>query len=237
MRTGIVLTSLLSLIALFPNESIAAKAVNAKLNPTGIEEEAPSVLKDMGVVQKKEFSKKGKFLLSTFMSLEFADGPSTIYAINFNPGYALSEFFEVYVNLVPVFLTQERSIVQEVSKLQLANGRTASITAADPKYQFGIEGLWAFGYGKESVGLSSLLRSDTFIKAGASIIKYPSNNGWRIHTALGKSFFIGKWASFRLSIGSTFLQTIVEVTDSNGARSAKQSGFFAFIESGFVLYL
>ena len=90
--------------------------------------------------------------------------------------------------------------------------------------------------GKEGINLKTTIRSDTFLKVGVARVYYPSKSGWRISGALGKSLFISTWLSLRLSVGATYLQSFIEVSDVAGARTVADSGTFAFIETGLVAY-
>src|SRR5690606_26801909 len=147
-------------LALFFTQGFVSANVDKSLEPKKDKEEFSPILKDMGVVQQKAIAKSGKFLLSSFMSLEFSDGPYTMYGINLKPGYAVSDFWEVYLNIVTHYFVLDRSIVQKIENLELSDpGRKASIRGPKPKYQIGAEVHYAFGYGKESIGLYRLLRS------------------------------------------------------------------------------
>jgi hypothetical protein len=200
------------------------------------QENVSSVFKDMVVVQRKAKEKGGKFLFNGFGSFDFSDGPVTMYGLNTNFGYAFSDFWEVYLNYVPMFITQERSIVGKVSSLTLDETQcvdttrtcTAQITYARPKSQIGVEILWIPAYGKDSWGPYSIVRSDTFFKLGVGTINYDSGSGSRYSLNLGKTYFISDHFNFRIAAGMAYLQTIVD--------SVKRFNTVAILESGLVFY-
>lgn len=226
--------SILALLALMITGSVSAWAADAqvdrKLQPPSDEEtERSPVFSDISVVQKKAQQKAGKFLLAPFFSLDFSDGPKTMYSINLNAGYAISDFWEVYVNFVPHFFVTSRSIEEKISSLTLQGGQKASIAFTEPKYQAGIEILYAFGYGKDSIGAERLVRSDTFLKLGGEMIFYDGDKGARIHVGVGKTYFLSKVTGFRVAIGANWAQTITD--------SVKQFQFMATLETGMTFYL
>lgn len=115
-------------------------------------DQVSNVFKDIVVVQRKAKDKARKFLVNPGITFDFSDGPISMYAVNTNLGYALSDFWEVYLNLVPAFIVQERSIVKKISGLTLQNGKQATITYSKPKTQYGLEVLYLPAYGKDSWG-------------------------------------------------------------------------------------
>jgi outer membrane beta-barrel protein len=192
-------------------------------------EEPSKVFKDMGIVQNKAMNKRRRFLFSTFATLDFSDGPYTNYSLNLNPGFALSDFFEIYLSLAPAYLVNKRSIVAEVEKFDLANGEQARISSARPRYNYGVELLWAPLYGKDSLGISRIIRSDTFFKLGVSQIQYDITTGLGIKTGIGKTYFLGKSMGLRFCLNYGLIQTVI-----NETKSFKS---MMLIESGINFYL
>lgn len=218
-------------------QAVPAQSTQTPLDPTVQiqEDQVSNVFRDMVVVQRKAKEKANKFLFSTFTSFDFSDGPVTLYGLNTNFGYAFSDFWEVYLNYVPVFLAQERSIVSKVKAYQLDPSQcdglpncTATITYAKPKTQYGIELLWIPAYGKDSWGPYSIVRSDTFFKFGVHNIAYDSGSGLRYQAMVGKTYFLGTALNFRISAGMHSIQTIVD--------SQKQANTVAVVETGLVFY-
>jgi hypothetical protein len=184
--------------------------LNTGLRPNQSDDMIPSVYKDMVVVQRKAKQKGGHFLFAPSVDLDFSDGPITSYAINTDVGYALSDFWEVYANIVPTFITIERPIVNKVRQLDTING-PASITYAKPISQFGGEILWAPAYGKESWGPYSIVRSDTFFKMGLSEVNFAGgSNGLRYSLLVGKTYFISRWINIRAQAGIAYMNSIVD---------------------------
>jgi hypothetical protein len=209
-----------------PAESVA---LDPSLKPENPDEYA-DVYKDMGVVQRKAMKKKGSFLISAYGSFDFSDGPYTMYSLNVNPGYALSDTWEVYLNYAPVFFVSPRQIVSKIESLTLANGQQAGVDAPRPTTAFGAEILWAPMYGKDSFGLRAIVRSDTFLKLGVSDILYDGGgNGLRFILGFGKTFFLGPKCGLRLTVDGGDVQTILD--------NVKSFQLMALIETGFVFYL
>jgi outer membrane beta-barrel protein len=203
------------------NAEPPAEPLNANLKPEDINLE-DNLFEDMVVVQKKAMNKSGRFLLSSYASLDFSDGPYTLWAWNVNPGFALSDFWEVYVSFAPVYISQERDIVKKIK------GIGGTIDAQQAKYSYGVELLWSPLYGKDSLGSRHVIRSDTFVKLGVHNIQYDKGNGYKIHTAIGKTYFISNHLGFRPAISGNMIQTIVD--------NKKEFRFFAIVEAGLVAY-
>ncbi len=196
-------------------------ALNPALKPQETEIE-DALFKDMVVVQKKAMNKANRFLLSGYSSMDFSDGPYTLYSLNVNPGYAFSDFWEVYLAVAPFYLSQKRDIVDKIAAID------GKIVAQKAKYSYGAEVVWSPLYGKDSLGSRNIIRSDTFVKAGVHNIQYKKDNGLKFHLALGKTYFINKNLGFRPAMSANYIETIVDKT--------KEFRFFAIIELGLVGY-
>lgn len=231
--------ALIALMVMIAQEARAAEQGTAPAQPQAPtldttlkpdeKQEISNIFRDMGVVQRKAMVKGGRFLFSSFGTLDFSDGPYTNYSIHVNPGYAISDFLEVYANIVPAYIVSARSIVDTVSQLDLANGQQAEIVAARPKSQLGLDVLWAPAYGKDSFGLRSVIRSDTFLKFGASRITYDDGDGMKFTLGLGKTYFLGRNLGFRFCADFGYLQNII-----NGVKAFRS---MFLMETGVVFYL
>lgn len=193
-------------------------------------EEIPGVFKNMVVVQRKAKKKAGKFLFQPLFTIDFSDGPITAYAINTDIGYAFSDFWEVYLNVVPAFVATERPIVGKVKDLgPLANGTLPTISYAKPTSQFGLNVLWLPAYGKESWGSYSIVRSDTFFKFGASETNFEAGTmGMRFAAEVGKTYFVGNWLNIRVAAGIAYAQSVVQ--------DQKNFNWVPVLETGLVYY-
>jgi outer membrane beta-barrel protein len=196
------LAILLMSVSLLSNAQKGAP-LNKTLKPEANDME-DDLFKDMVVLQRKAMKKEGRFLLSSYMALDFSDGPYTMWGWNVNPGYAISEYWEIYASVVPFFIHSERDIVSKVESL---NGK---IESSKPKFQYGVELLWAPLYGKDSLGSQRIIRSDTFLKLGVHNIAYEDDNGLKLHLGLGKTYFINKYLGFRPAVSANYIQTIVD---------------------------
>lgn len=200
--------------------------LNQNLKPNVKDDMIPSVYKDMVVVQRKAKKKGDHFLFAPSFGLDFSDGPITSYAINTDIGYAFSDFWEFYINIVPAFVTIERPIVSKVRNLgKLADGTTPDITYAKPQNQFGGVLLWAPAYGKESWGPYSIVRSDTFFKLAIGDILYAGGkNGMRYALMVGKTYFISNWLNIRVAAGIAYVESIVQDQKSDDWAPVLETG-------------
>lgn len=228
MRTHLFL---LLAFALNIQTSLAADTpLDPSLAPKS-EEEVSNVFREMGVVQKRSMPKAERFLLSPFATFDFSDGPYSNYSFHINPGYAISDFFEVYFNFVPFYIVSPRSIHDKLAALT----PPLSIIAARPKMQYGVELLWAPLYGKDSLGISRILRSDTFLKFGASQIAFDGGeSGYAFKLGIGKTFFLTRSSGFRFCINYGYVQSIYGVS---GGVLTKSFSSMLLTEFGMTFYL
>jgi outer membrane beta-barrel protein len=223
-RLPIQLGALVTVLTVLSGPCFAQKvALDRGIKPDEEDAEVSSVFREMGVVQRKAMQKADKWLIGSYGSLDFSDGPYSMYGLNFDVGYALSDFWEVYVNYVPLFLSTKRSIVDKLEEQGL------SISFSKPKYQFGGAVVWAPAYGKDSIGSKRVIRSDTFFKLGAYNTQYESGNGMKFTFGVGKTYFLTPWSGFRIAATANMIQTILD-----GTKSYK---FFAIVEAGLNFYL
>lgn len=202
MSTHLVLL----LLSLISTPSLAQTELDKGLAPK-TEEEVSNVFREMGVVQKRAMAKSERFLISSYGTLEFSDGPYANYSFHINPGYAISDFFEIYLNFVPFFIRSPRALVDRLRTLT----PPVTVTASRPQMQFGLEALWAPLYGKDSLGISRVIRSDTFIKFGASMTTFEDGqSGLDFKLGAGKTFFVTKSAGFRFCLNWGIGQQIVD---------------------------
>ncbi len=199
---------------------------NVKLDQ---KEKISTVFRDLVVVQRKAKDKAHHYLFSPTLNFDFSDGPVTMYSLNLNFGYALSDFWEVYFNYVPSFVKNERDMIKKVSDLAIKNGMPPlTINYSKPMTQMGLSVLWAPAYGKDSWGPYSIIRSDTFFKLGIMQIAYENNSGMRYDFQLGKTFFISKWWNLRVSAGLNQIESYLD--------SIRSTSVIAVMEGGFVYY-
>ena len=92
-----------------PQEVKKKVSLDRSLEP-GVSDEISSLFENVVAVQRKAKVKTGKFLFAPYLSIDFSDSPQTMYAMNLNIGYAAGEYFEIYLNYVPSYVNNERSI-------------------------------------------------------------------------------------------------------------------------------
>ena len=202
----------------------AATPLDTGLRPG--DEEVSNVFRDMGIVQRKAMQKAGRFLLSTFGTFDFSDGPYTNYSFHINPGYAINDYWEIYANFAPFYIVSARGVVDAVYN---GTGGLFSLTSARPKNQYGIDILWAPLYGKDSLGIRNVVRSDTFLKFNFSKISYDGDSGSKFALGVGKTYFLTRQGGFRFCAEFGYLQTVV-----NGSKKFRG---MALVEAGAVFYL
>lgn len=191
--------------------------------------DVPEFYEAKGAIKNKAMIKDSRFLLYGGLSRDFSDGPFSMMIVNTGLGYALNDEWEFYLTASPLFMVQERSIVKEVSQLEDIDENPVSITFQKPKYQFGGEILWAPGYGKDSLGISKVIRSDTFLKIGGKMTFFELDKGFHFTAGVGKTFFLGKYLGLRMAVSYNYMQNIIN--------EEKVGRNLLILELGSVFYL
>lgn len=202
--------------------------LNKELDPKEAFGDVSSLFENVVAVQRKALKKAGSFLISPYFSFDFSDSPYTMYGLNLNVGYAPSEFWEIYFNFIPMYITEERNLSKKVRELTLANNQKAEIATEKAKMSYSAEILWSPAYGKDSWGLKGVVRSDTFFSFSLGIIKYEINPGLRSKFAVGKTFFISDNFNFRAQAGISILESF-----TNNVKEMQNLGL---LEAGTVFY-
>jgi hypothetical protein len=202
--------------------------LNKDLDPKEAFGDISSLFEDVVAVQRKALKKTNSFLISPYFSFDFSDSPYTMYGLNLNLGYAPSEFFEIYLNVVPFYVTQERSLSKKVRELTLQNSEKAEIKTEKAKISYSAEALWSPAYGKDSWGLRGVIRSDTFFAFSVGMIKYETSTGLKTKVCVGKTFFIADEFNFRIQSGVSILESVTD-----GKKEMQNMGL---LEAGTVYY-
>ena len=220
-----------SLFAIILFLALCASALTSSANPAqeALERDAPVVFKDMGVVQNKAMNKGGRFLFAPAFSFDFSDGPYTMYSVGARIGYALSDFWEVYLVANPKFIANKRGFFSSLERITANNNIDLDLEGSIAQGEYGIQLLWAPLYGKDSLGISRILRSETFLRFGASRIAYDGAFGVKLGLGIGKTFFLSKWAGLRAIVETSLTQTIYS--------GVKEFTPITYVESGLVFYL
>jgi hypothetical protein len=172
------------------------------------------VYRDMGVVQRKAMDKGGRFLFSTFGSLDLSDLPYSNLGMNLDVGYALSDFFEIYFHWVPAFINQKRNYATQLDAYTDGSGNTPLADISKMKRGMGATMIWAPSYGKDSIGSRTILRSDTFFKLSYTrtnfegpnslgVIQKHASNAYSL--GVGKTFFFGRYVGARIVANATYI--------------------------------
>lgn len=209
-------------------EAKKKSSLDRSLEPT-VSDEISSLFENVVAVQRKAKVKSGKFLFAPYISIDFSDSPQTMYAMNLNFGYAAGEFFEIYLNYVPSYINNERSISKKVRQLpSYPDGTSPVLYVEKVKNSFGIEVNWVPIYGKDSWGPYGIIRSDTFVNIGLSRINYEVHSAYKTKLAMGKTWFISDYWNLRLQAGGSFVETYNQ--------EKKEVILIGLLEGGLVYY-
>lgn len=217
-------------------QAYSVPAVSAELDKTLKPQEGEDstlFFENVVAVQRKAKKKANKFLFYPYFSIDFSDSPFTQYGTVLDFGYAIGEFWEVYLSYVPFYITNERNLSKKVKELTLLNGDKAVIATEKAKSSIGIEVNWVPIYGKDSWGPYRIIRSDTFFNFGLSSVKFERSSGLKYKLMVGKTFFISEWVNFRLQTGISMADSFTP--DSNGVVQ-KQTETLGLLEGGLVFY-
>ncbi len=212
------------------SETSTATSLDPRLKLTSTDEVSP-IFEGVVAVQRKAKVKKGSFLFAPLFSFDFSDAPYTQYSLQLNAGYAISDFWEVYLAYSPLFIANERNLSKQIKKIDVGQ---YSIDAQKPKSFMGFEVNWLPIYGKDSWGPYSIVRSDTFLHFSYGQIQYSSDVGNKITFAMGKTFFFSDLLNFRIQAGPSFVETFSRDPNSNVQK--KESITIGLIETGVVFY-
>lgn len=189
----------------------------------------PPVFKNMVVVQRQAMKKYQKIIFSLYPTLDFSDGPYTMYSLSADLGYGISPYWEIYFSTSPFFIANQRDTVKKIGEAVRESGSNLEIEGAKPKIQYGVAAIWTPIYGKDSWNSRMIIRSDTFFKFFGGMIQYEGNeSGYRGNLLMGKTFYSRDLINFRLAAGGSYLQTVLQ--------SQKYSTFVALFEFGLVSY-
>jgi len=200
-------------------ESLAQEALNRDF---------PVIFREMGVVQNKAMNKQNRFLFAPSFGIDFSDGPYSAYSIGARVGYAVSDFWEVYVLANPKFINQKRSFIKTLEDQVAQQNLNVDLSGGIAQSEYGVQLLWAPLYGKDSLGISRILRSDTFLRFGVSQIKYDIGSGMKFGLGVGKTFFLSRILGLRILVEEGLTQTI--------NLGVKKFSPITYVETGAVFY-
>lgn len=218
-------TALIIYIMLSSNYSMGQETPldrNLKLGPS---DEVSSLFDNVVAVQRKAKQKSGHFLFAPVLSLDFSDSPYTMYGLNLSFGYALGEFWEIYLTYTPTFITTERTISKQIKDV---SGGLYTVDTEKAKSMLGADINWVPIYGKDSWGPYGIVRSDTFVNFSVGQMKYEQHSGMKYKIALGKTFFFSDYWNLRVQAGPSSIETY--------SQGKKQNIFIGLIEAGLVYY-
>lgn len=241
-KKNIVLFLLLFLVfEVRAQESASPTKANSNLDRSlqpNLNDEISSLFENVVAVQRKAKVKSGSFLLNPYFSFDFSDSPYTMYGFNLNLGYALGEFWEVYLNYAPSYANNERSISKKVKDLgTLTSGQSPEISMEKAKSSYGLEVNWVPIYGKDSWGPYGIIRSDTFLNMAVYQMNYTTGNGLKYKLGVGKTFFLSDWFNLRFLAGTSSVETVSIQKKTDGTNETKkESILIGLLELGLIYY-
>ena len=75
----------------------------------------------------------------------------------------------------------------------------------------------------------SIVRSDTFVKAGVFKTQFDSGDGMKFLLGLGKTYFLTKRIGFRVTASGNYFQTIIDGTKSFNLGLTLETGVVAYL--------
>ncbi len=147
---------------------------------------------ELGVVQNRAFTKKGKYELSVNLGVLYSDPFLDIKTLSFSAGYHVSEYLSFHL-IAMKHLSAPSSALQT---FQDTLGATVSTNI--PSTYLGAEGMGSLFYGKLSVLGKSIIYYDFYFLGGVGATNTESGTFVTPSLGLGQRFYINRLLSFRL---------------------------------------
>lgn len=180
----------------------APKEADLILNPMEAEQVSVDSIKEkywargneteLGVVQNRTFSKKGKLEFSSYLGAIYSDPFLDTKAVGFSIGYHFSEYLSAH-------LISLKDLVNPSSALNYFESKMGSTVNSNiPRYYVGLEGMGSIFYGKLSVLGKSIIYYDFYFLAGGGNTNTESGNYITPSIGFGQRFYLNKTFSVRL---------------------------------------
>lgn len=174
---------------------------------------------ELGVVQNRTYSKKGKLEFSLLSGVIFSDPFLNVNPVGFSVGYHLTEFVALQVIAF-------HDLVAPSTALQTFQQELGATTNTNPpKNYLGLEGMWSIFYGKLSVLGKSIIYYDFHLLGGLGVTDTMSGQYVTPSLGLGQRFYISKTTSIRLDYRMQFYhenileqQVVTELGQIRGTR-------------------
>lgn len=160
---------------------------------------------ELGVVQNRTYSKKGKIDLTLMGGVLFSDPFLDVKTAGFSLGYHFSEYFSVHAVGIRHFVSGSTAL----QTFQQSLGATTNTN--QPNYYIGAEANASLFYGKLSVLGKSIIYYDFLATGGGGITNTESGNYITPSLGIGQRFYLSKLASVRLDYRLQYYrETLIE---------------------------
>ncbi len=155
---------------------------------------------ELGVVQNRAYTKKGKFELSLNLGVLYSDPFLDVRTLGFSLGYHLNEYLSLH-------LLAFKDLVSPSSALNTFQQTLgATVDTNIPRYFLGMEGMGSLFYGKLSVLGKSIIYYDLYLLCGMGLTNTESGNYATPSIGLGQRFYLNKTVSVRLDYRLIFYE-------------------------------
>ncbi len=175
---------------------------------------------EVGVVQNRTYSKKGRLEFSLLGGVLYSDPFLNIKTLGGSLGYHLSEYVSFHVMGFKEYANPSSAL----NTFQETLGATTNTNI--PKYYFGAETMGSIFYGKLSVLGKSIIYYDFYVTGGAGGTNTESGTYITPNAGLGQRFFLNKNFSIRMDYrlmyyNETILEKVVptQIGQSKGDRA------------------
>ncbi len=160
---------------------------------------------ELGVVQNRTFSKKGKIEFSLYGGFLYSDPFLSVKTLGGSVGYHLSEYVSLHLNAYKDLVSPSAAL----ETFQAVQGATVNTNI--PNYYVGLEGMGSIFYGKLSVLGKSIIYYDFYFLGGYGMTNTGSGNDMTPSVGFGQRFYLNKFLSIRLDYNLMYYrETIIE---------------------------
>lgn len=174
---------------------------------------------ELGVVQNRTFSKKGKVEFSLLTGVVFSDPFLSVNIAGGSIGYHLSEYLALQITGFHHLVTSSSALLT----FQQSSGATTNTN--NPRNYLGMEGMWSVFYGKLSVLGQSIIYYDFHLLGGFGLTDTESGMNATPSLGLGQRFYLSKTISVKLDYRLQFYreniiekQVVTQLGQSRGLR-------------------
>lgn len=153
---------------------------------------------EIGVVQNRAYTKKGKWHLGVFGGVLSTDPFWSTRAAGLSLGYNFSEYFAL--NLIGWKSTYDTtdSFNAYQSAISLSGGVQAKPARNDPKGYYGAEAAWSLLYGKLSLLGAKIIYYDLHILGGLGWTPAENGGAFTPSAGLGQQFYLNRLMTLRV---------------------------------------